>query len=201
MKKKLTYRDKLLELAKIYNVREIQEYIRRRKNLTSGQIELILRKNKIIIPKDFNTNFFKENVSKPLFKVSRRIGDLKEDSSKAVNKVSRKINYFKEDSSRSIASFFYNLWKSVGNIGLSFLNILPKLGLTLYDSIGNFLTNLFHGIYDQQVNKSKAGKVILAFFVIAGVITIIVSSITTFNNLERFVSKFISFNENIEINE
>ena len=106
MKKKLTYRDKLLELAKIYSVREIQEYIKRRKNLTTGQIELILRKNKIIIPKDFNTNFFKENVSKPLFKVSRRIGDLKEDSSKAVNKVSRKINYFKEDSSRSIASFF-----------------------------------------------------------------------------------------------
>jgi len=195
MKKKLTYRDKLLELAKIYSVREIQEYIKRRKNLTTGQIELILRKNKIIIPKDFNTNFFKENVSKPLFKVSRRIGDLKEDSSKAVNKVSRKINYFKEDSSRSIASFFYNLWKSVGNIGLSFLNILPKLGLTLYDSIGNFLTNLFHGIYDQQVNKSKAGKVILAFFVIAGVITIIVSSITTFNNLERSEEKQIVLKE------
>ena len=29
--KKLTYRDKLLELAKIYNVKEIQEYIRNRK--------------------------------------------------------------------------------------------------------------------------------------------------------------------------
>ena len=62
MKKKLTYRDKLLELAKIYNVKEVQEYIRNRKNLTSGQIELILRKNKIIIPKDFQTNFFKENL-------------------------------------------------------------------------------------------------------------------------------------------
>ena len=48
MKKKLTYRDKLLELAKIYSVREVQEYIKRRKNLTSGQLELILRKNKII---------------------------------------------------------------------------------------------------------------------------------------------------------
>ena len=46
--KKLSYRDKLLELAYIYNVKEIQEYVKRRKNLTSGQIELIL-KNKIII--------------------------------------------------------------------------------------------------------------------------------------------------------
>ena len=92
MKKKLSYRDQLIELAHIYDVKEIKDYVKRRKNLTTGQLELILKKNKIIIPKDFNTNFFKENVSKPLFKVSRRIGDLKEDSSKAVNKVSRKIN-------------------------------------------------------------------------------------------------------------
>ena len=79
MKKKLTYRDKLIELAKIYGVREVQDYIKNKKNLTSGQLELILRKNKIIIPKDFNTNFFKENFSKPLFRASKRIVDLKEE--------------------------------------------------------------------------------------------------------------------------
>ena len=61
MKKKLSYRDKLIELAYIYNVKEIQDYTKRRKNLTIGQIELILKKNKIIIPKEFKTNFFKEN--------------------------------------------------------------------------------------------------------------------------------------------
>ena len=44
MKKKLTYRDKLLELAYIYNVKEIQDYTKNRKNLTTGQIELILKK-------------------------------------------------------------------------------------------------------------------------------------------------------------
>ena len=64
MKKKLSYRDKLLELAYIYNVKEIQDYTKNRKNLTTGQIELILKKNKIIIPKDFKTNFFKENFIK-----------------------------------------------------------------------------------------------------------------------------------------
>ena len=47
MKKKLSYRDKLIELAYIYNVKEIQDYVKRRKNLTIGQIELILKKNKI----------------------------------------------------------------------------------------------------------------------------------------------------------
>ena len=68
MKKKLSYRDKLIELAYIYNVKEIQDYVKRRKNLTTGQIELILKKNKIIIPKEFKTSFFKENFVKPISK-------------------------------------------------------------------------------------------------------------------------------------
>jgi len=190
MKKKLTYRDKLIELSKIYGVREVQDYIRNKKNLTSGQLELILRKNKIIIPKDFNTNFFKENFSKPLSRASKRIVDLKEDSSRAVKKVSRKITYFKEDRSRSAVSFFYNLWKSTGNIGLGILNVFPKLGKAVYDFFGDSLTDLFHGIYTQQISKGKkAGKIIVVFFVIVGVITIIASSITTFNNLEKFEEK------------
>ena len=54
MKKKLSYRDKLLELAYIYNVKEIKEYEKSRKNLTIGQLELILRKNKIAIPNPIN---------------------------------------------------------------------------------------------------------------------------------------------------
>ena len=35
MKKKLSYRDKLLELAYIYNVKEIQEYTKRRKKFNN----------------------------------------------------------------------------------------------------------------------------------------------------------------------
>ena len=186
MKKKLSYRDQLLELAKIYGVREIQDYIKNKKNLTSGQLELILRKNKIVIPKDFKTNFFKENFSKPLFKVSKRIDDLKEDSSKAVDKVSRKMSYFKEDSSRSISSFFYNSWRSMGNVGLGFLNIFPKLGSAVYSFIGDLLVNLFYGIYSKQAFKGKVGgRAVVAFFIIVGVVTVIVSSISTFNYLKK----------------
>ena len=185
MKKKLTYRDQLIELAKIYSVKEIQDYIKKGKSLTSGQLELILRKNKIVIPKDFKTSFFKENVTKPLSKASRLIDELKDDTSKSVNKVSRKINYLKEDSSRSISSFFYNLWRNIGYAGLGFLNIFPKLGSTVYTFCGNVLTNLFHGIYDQQINKGKTGKVVAIFFIVAGAITIIVSGVTTFKNLDN----------------
>ena len=133
MKKKLTYRDKLLELGRIYNVREIQEYIKRRKNLTSGQIELILRKNKIIIPKDFKTNFFKENVTKPISKATKQIDDLKNDSVKLLNKFSKKLSSLREDSFYSISNFFSNLWKITGLAGLGFLNIFPKLWSTVYN--------------------------------------------------------------------
>ena len=185
MKKKLSYRDQLIELANIYDVKEIKDYVKRRKNLTTGQLELILKKNKIIIPKEFKTNFFKENFTKPLSRVSRRIDDLKDDSSKTASKVSRKITYFKEDSSRSFYRFFSNLWRSIGNAGLDLLNTFPKAGKAIYQFVGEFLTNVFHGIYDQQINKSKAGKVVLAFFIIAGGITILVSGIDTFNKLDK----------------
>ena len=185
MKKNLTYRDKLLELAQIYGVREIQEYTKRRKNLTTGQLELILRKNKIIIPKDFKTSFFKENFSKPLSKVSKQIDNFKEESSKTASKFSRRITYFKEDSSRSVSSFFYNLWRLVGKAGLGFLNIIPKLGRTYYNFFVEIFTDLFHGIYSQQLSKGKkVGQVIAALFVIAGVITIIVSGISTFKDFK-----------------
>jgi Bax protein len=185
MKKKLSYRDKLLELANIYNVKEIQEYIKRRKNLTSGQIELILRKNKIIVPKDFQTNFFKENVIKPLSKVSKQIDNFKDDTSRSFSKFFKKITILKAESINAISSFFVNLWKSAGEIGLNFLNIFPKLWLTVYNFFGNLLTELFNGIYNQKINPSRANKAIVGFFVIIGIVTIVTSGITTFNNPDK----------------
>ena len=54
MKKIISYRDKLLELAKIYNILEIKNYIKNKKHLTSAQIEHILKKNKVPVPKEIN---------------------------------------------------------------------------------------------------------------------------------------------------
>ena len=184
MKRKLTYRDQLIELAKIYSVKEVQDYIRNKKNLTSGQLELILRKNKIVIPKDFNTNFFRENITKPLSRVTKQIDNLKEDSTKKVNKVSRRLSYFKEDSSRSILSSLRSMWNVIGNAGLGFLNIIPKLGKTYYSFFSNFFVNLFSGIYDQQINKKKTSRVVLGFFLVVGVTTVVISGVSTFKNLK-----------------
>ena len=70
-----------------------------------------------------------------------KIDDIKDDTSKTVTRYSRKITYFKEDSSRTITGFFYNLWKRVGNAGLGFLNVIPKLGQTYYSFFSNFYVN------------------------------------------------------------
>ena len=77
MKKKISYRDKLLDLANIYDVREIKDYVKSKKNLTVGQIELILRKNKIIIPKDYKSNFIKDNFIKPYTKAKSDLAEFK----------------------------------------------------------------------------------------------------------------------------
>ena len=171
MKKKFSYRDQLLELAYIYDVKEIKEYEKRRKNLTSGQLELILKKNKIIIPKDFKTNFFKENFTKPLNRVSKKIDNFREDSSKKASKVSRQIGYLKEDSSRNFSRLLSNLWKSCGKIVEGLQNIFPVVGKSIYDFIGSRLTNVFNTIYNQKIEPSKVGRVVLAFFVVSGLIT------------------------------
>ena len=126
--KKLSYRDKLLELAYFYNVKEIQDYTKNRKNLTTGQIELILKKNKIVIPKDFKTNFFKENFTKPISKLKSNIKDFKEEKIRDKNRFFRRIENYKYDTSRKVNHGISSLWKNLGNAGINVLNIFPKLG-------------------------------------------------------------------------
>jgi len=185
MKKKLSYRDKLLELAYIYNVKEIQEYIKNRKNLTSGQLELILKKNKIAIPKDFKTSFFKENLIKPISKLKNDIYDFKEDQIRAKNRLVRKTENFKYDTQRKISGSLKSLWNNLGKVGLNFLNIIPTLGQTFYKFFANVLTELFNGIYNQQINPKNARTAIIGFFVIVGVTTIIIAGLTNLDDVNE----------------
>ena len=185
MKKKTSYREQLLELAKIYNVKEIQDYIKRRKNLTSGQLELILKKNKIVIPKEYNTTFYKENIIKPISRFSKKIEILKEDSKKSVNRFSKRINNLKEDGIHHFFKFFINLWDSAGKIGLAFLNFIPVFGKTFSKSLSIFLTNLFNGIYNHKIHQGKATRTIISLFLVAGIVTIIASGAGTFYNIEK----------------
>ena len=185
MKKKLSYRDKLLELAYIYNVKEIQEYVKNRKNLTSGQLELILKKNNIAIPKDFKTNFVKDNFLKPLSKFKNSINEFKNDQVKNKNKFLRKTENFKHDTQRKISGSFKNLWKNLGTIGLNFLNIIPVLGKTFYNFFANILVDLFNGLYNQQINPKNVKTVIIGFFVIISVTTILITNLSKFEDVQQ----------------
>ncbi len=199
MKKKLSYRDKLLELAYIYNVREIQEYTKRRKNLTTGQIELILKKNKIIIPKDFKTSFFKENFTKPISKLKSNIIEYKEEKIKDKNRFFRRVENYKYDTSRKVNHGINNFWKSIGNAGINFLNVLPKLGYTVVNFAGSLLTDIFNSIYNQQIDQKSARNVILGFFIITGVMTAIVAGFNAYKDYDSTKLKFETNKSDVKI--
>ena len=182
--KKLSYRDKLLELAYIYNVKEIQDYTKRRKDLTTGQIELILKKNKIIIPKDFNTNFFKENITKPISKLKTNLIDFKEEKIKDKNRFFRRVDNYRHDTSRKVNHGINNLWKGAGKAGLNFLNVLPKLGSTVLKFFSNLFTDVFNSIYNQQIDQKSARNVIIGFFVVVGISTALVVGVNTYKDFD-----------------
>ena len=192
MKKKLSYRDKLLELAYIYNVKEIQEYTKNRKNLTSGQIELILKKNKIIIPKEFKTNFFKENVSKPISKLKLSIKEFKEEKIRDKNRFFRRVENYKYDTKRKVNHGVNSLWRGLGIAGINFINIFPKLGSSVASFFGNVFTDVFNSIYNQQIDKKSARNVIIGFFIVTGVTTAIIAGLTAYKNLDYFENKIVT---------
>ena len=184
MKKKLSYRDKLLELAYIYNVKEIQDYTKNRKNLTTGQIELILKKNKIIIPKEFKTNFFKENFVKPVSRLKSNIKDYKEEKIKDKNRFFRRVENYKYDTSRKFNHGVTQLWRNIGSAGINLLNVLPKLGSTVAKFFGGLFTDVFNSIYNQQIDQKSARNVIISFFLIIGVTTVIYSGYNAYKKYD-----------------
>ena len=185
MKKKLSYRDKLLELAYIYNVKEIKDYVKSRKNLTTGQLELILKKNSIVIPKDFNNSFIKENIFKPISKIKIDITEFKENQIKVKNRFLRKTENFNHDIKRKISGSLKILWNNLGKVGLNFLNIMPKLGKTVYLFLSKTLIEFFSGIYNQQINPKSARNAIIGFFVIAGLTTVTITGVTNYMKIDN----------------
>ena len=182
MKKKLSYRDKLVELAYIYDVKEIKDYEKSRKNLTTGQLELILKKNKITIPKDFKSNFLRDNIIKPVGKIKFNLIEYKENKIKDKNRAIRKLENLKLDTNRKIGRVFKDLWTQLGKIGLNFLNIIPKLGSVIFEFFANLFTDLFHGIYKQQFEPQKAKKVLIVISSVVVATTVALSGYNYFSD-------------------
>ena len=79
MKKNLSYRDKLLELASIYKISEIKNYEKSKKYLTTPQIELILKKNSVPIPTEVNKSILEiqaKKISKPIFSATNKVNSI-----------------------------------------------------------------------------------------------------------------------------
>ncbi len=170
MKKNLSYREKLLELSNIYKITEIQNYIKRKKNLTTHQIEHILKKNNVPIPKDFNVSFFKKSISNPISKAGKGVtgfySETTEDVGKFFKKTKRGATGLYDDTTGGVGNFFLRLWRNSGNLGIGILNTIPKVFNTVSIFISNALVDTFSSFYTSEVEKTKTNKLIKGFGII-----------------------------------
>ena len=170
MKKNISYRDKLLELGRIYKISEIQNYIKRKKNLTTHQIEHILKKNNVPIPKDFNVSFFKKSISNPISKAGKEVSGLYSDTTDGVEKFFRKTKRgatdLYDDTTGGVGNFFVRLWRNIGNFGIEILNTFPKVFSTVTGFISNALVDTFSSFYTSKVEESKTNKLVKSFGII-----------------------------------
>ena len=187
MKKNLSYRDKLLELVRIYKITEVQNYIKRKKNLTTHQIEHILKKNNVPIPKDFNVSFFKRSISNPIFKAGREVTGLYSDTTDGVGKffkrTKRGATGLYDDTTGGVGNFFVRLWRNSGNFGIGILNLIPKVSNTVTNFISNTLVDTFSSFYTSEVEKTKTNKLVKGFGV---VVIVCATGIVFFTFKENF---------------
>ena len=72
----------------------------------------------------------------------------------------------------------------MGLVGINFLNIIPKLGKVIYEFFRDLFVDVFHGIYNQQIEPKKAKRVIIAIASIAIITTITFGGINYYTNNE-----------------
>ena len=170
MKKNLSYRDKLIELAEIYKISEIQIYERNKKYLTTGQIELILKKNKVPIPTELKKNIFEiqaKKISKPIFLTGNKIGDF-------FSSVLNSIYKFFASIKKAIISFFTNIVDSI----LGFFSYVSKTIIKIIFGTGraivNFCSfvskttvNFLNGIYNFDIETKKVNQLVSVILISA----------------------------------
>ena len=61
---------------------------------------------------------------------------------------------------------------------------MPKLGKTIYSFLGNFFTNVFNGIYNQQLDPKKAKNVIFGIVAVVVITTIAFNGKNYFDNVQ-----------------
>lgn len=152
MKKNTSYREKLIELANIYKVSDVINYIKNKKYLTTAQIEHILKKNNVPIPTEINKSILEiqtKKIKKPISYLSRSVSDY--------------FNFFIKVFLKSI--------RGVGNLFLSILNSIFKL----ISYINKTTVKILNSAHNFQVHEKKANKILTTFIASAFVVLIIIS--------------------------
>jgi Bax protein len=144
MKKNISYRDKLLELARIYNISDIRTYIKNKKNLTTAQIEHILKKNKVPIPTEINKSILEIH--------SKKI-------SRPINLLIKNINYKAHSANRKSFNFLFNKIKSIKN----FIHSIIRIVLDAFLWLKKTIINTLNSAYNFKVEEKKANKVVSGF--------------------------------------
>ena len=189
MKKNLSYREKLLELVRIYKISEVQNYIKRKKNLTTHQIEHILKKNNVPIPKDFNVSFFKKSISNPIAKAGRDVSGFYNNTTEGVGRFFKRTKKgatgLYDDTTGGVGNFFVRLWRDTGSFGIGILNTIPKVFTTVSNFISNALVDTFSSFYTSEVEKTKTNNLIKGFGIIVFVCAIGIIFFTLKENFDE----------------
>ena len=147
MKKNLSYRDKLLELANLYRISEIKTYVRNKKYLTTPQIEHILKKNKITIPTEVNKSLLEiqvKKITKPVYLTGNKIGN---SFSSTLNSIGKSFTFI----SKTIVNSSFSSGRSI---------------IKLFTFISKTTINFFNSIYDFKFQEKRANPIFTVILVI-----------------------------------
>jgi Bax protein len=151
MKKIISYRDKLIELANIYRISEVLNYIKNKKHLSTPQLEHLLKKNKVPIPTEINKTIFEiqaKKIKKPFYNAGYKFESILKNSHK------------------ELTNSFTKLIKSINNIPFLLIDGISKILSFISKSTINILNNAYYFKIEEKKTNKFFTQVIGASFVI-----------------------------------
>ena len=165
MKKIVSYREKLLELARIYNISEVKNYIKVKKNLTVLQLELILRKNKVPVPKEIHKTILEiqsKRITKPFYEMGNKINNIFYYSIFGIKK--------------SAISLFKNIDSLISSVVISFFKFCS--------SVNRKTISILNGFYNFKVQEKKANTIVASVAALTVSISLIMFGLEVFKNFD-----------------
>ncbi len=174
MKKVITYREKLLELARIYNISEVRNYIKVKKNLTVLQLELILKKNKVPVPKEIHKNILEiqsKKIIKPFYEAFNKTNNFCKNSILTSKK--KTVFLFKNTNNL--------IFKNINNLIQSIINSFNKL----CSSINKKTISALNHLYNFKVQEEKANTIVASLAVVTVSISLVMFGLEIFKNFDN----------------